>query len=352
MDFNNLLLSEISKLDSFRNTDISILEKIIDQANQYHKCWSQSALGYHAYVYYKDFLPPPKGEYFSQESGLGNHSGYGSRGKWIEYTPDEVKHNILDSYSEDEFDSITNMSNELRELIDDIKSDLLLHLNVKTSISSDKYLEQLTKELEQFYLPKFSDYSKNFFKRFGGKVYTRDTRIFSEGVRFIRPPHQDILCQVYEYITPFKFLNEFIKKCLRIIKYLGIKEQCYIGELSKMEQQQDILCPTDHKIINNFQIGSVQNLSNGNTGNNFVQTTRSEILNIPIFDELKRVVREQESNTEIIEDLISLIEEMEKNKNSNNFKLSFNDFLSKAKDSVSLGKDLIDIIPKLTEYFS
>jgi hypothetical protein len=72
------------------------LSSLNEAANEAGRAFSGSWLGYHACVYYEDLAPAPPGAQFSQEWGLQDLSftSLGSRGKWRQCDPEEVKSHL------------------------------------------------------------------------------------------------------------------------------------------------------------------------------------------------------------------------------------------------------------------
>ena len=68
------------------------LRELYQARDQVGESWSKSWLGYHANVYYRDFLEPETGAYFSKRRGLRNSGTRGARtsGEWMEYDPQKV----------------------------------------------------------------------------------------------------------------------------------------------------------------------------------------------------------------------------------------------------------------------
>ena len=72
------------------------LKRLEEAALKVQKAWSGSSIGYHAYVYYRNLLPPPPGAHFSPEWGLMDTivRCY-TTGDWEEFDPDQVRREIF-----------------------------------------------------------------------------------------------------------------------------------------------------------------------------------------------------------------------------------------------------------------
>ena len=68
------------------------LKSLKQAAEQVGKAWSDSWIGYHANVYYRDFRIPPPGAHFNKSWGLKKPTfDSGSTGEWVEYTAEYVE---------------------------------------------------------------------------------------------------------------------------------------------------------------------------------------------------------------------------------------------------------------------
>ena len=99
-----------------------------------------------------------------------------------------------------------------------------------------------------------------------------------------------------------------------------------------------------------YNIGSIQNMANHNSGNYLQQSVSYQSLSI--FDEVKNKLKESNEDKKIIKDLISIIEEMDKNKNTDKYKTLYGTFIEHATKSVSLFNSIVEFIPKLKDYLS
>ena len=99
-----------------------------------------------------------------------------------------------------------------------------------------------------------------------------------------------------------------------------------------------------------YNIGSIQNMANHNSGNYLQQSVSYQSLSI--FDEVKNKLKESNEDKEIIKDLISIIEEMDKNKNTDKYKILYSEFIENAGKSISLLNSIVEFIPKLGNFLS
>ena len=66
------------------------LKRLRDAAEHIGRSWCGSWIGYHANIYYKDFVQPPPGAQFSSEWGPVSDVDE-TRGDWFQYAPDGVE---------------------------------------------------------------------------------------------------------------------------------------------------------------------------------------------------------------------------------------------------------------------
>ena len=329
---------------------MKILNNLISEAKKYEESWSGSIFGYHSNVYYRDFQKPPVGCFFNQEWGLQSEHyltkfGFDSVGDWIEYERGSIQNRILDSVDEDKINVIIGISNELRVLLSECKDSVLSIIHSQNIVSKDSYLGRLIDELEKFKVFEHKDYEKSFLKRFSGNQYTRDKRLTSGNVYFNLPEHQIIICKAKGILSPFCQKHDLIKIIRKIQEHLeNIKlimvDKEMIKDFNELSNREATV----------YNIGSIQNMANHNSGNYLQQSVSYQSLSI--FDEVKNKLKESNEDKEIIKDLISIIEEMDKNKNTDKYKILYSEFIENAGKSISLLNSIVEFIPKLGNFLS
>ena len=343
-------LEEIAqRLENTEEINISIINNLISEAKKYEESWSGSIFGYHSNVYYRDFQKPPVGCFFNQEWGLQSEHyltklGFDSVGDWIEYERGSIQNRILDSVDEDKINVIIGISNELRVLLSECKDSVLSIIHSQNIVSKDSYLGRLIDELEKFKVFEHKDYEKSFLKRFSGNQYTRDKRLTSGNIYFNLPEHQIIICKATGILSPFCQKHDLIKIMRKIQDLENIKlimvDKEMIKDFNELSNREATV----------YNIGSIQNMANHNSGNYLQQSVSYQSLSI--FDEVKNKLKESNEDKEIIKDLISIIEEMDKNKNTDKYKILYSEFIENAGKSISLLNSIVEFIPKLGNYLS
>lgn len=344
----NKLEEIIEQFEEVEEEDLSIIREVIYKSSEYEKSWSGSILGYHSNVYYRDFKAPPENTYFSQEWGINHISylssiGLNSQGDWVEYNREYIRGNILSSIDENDISIIIDLSEKTRALLEESRDKVLSIIYSQNIISQDEYLIKLVDFFKQFLVFKQKNFESYFLKKFAGKFYTRDIRLQSGNISVRLPEHQIIICQMEEILSPFEQSKNFIKHIKKIQEHIRNIQTVMVNK--EMINDFNAL---DEKGRTVYNIGSVQNMANHNSGDYLQQSVNNNYLSI--FDEIKNKIQNSNEDSEIIKDLIELIEEMDKNKNTNEYKISYSKFIENAAKSVGVLNSIVDFIPKLVNY--
>ncbi|MEM6899065.1 MAG: TIR domain-containing protein [Pseudomonadota bacterium] len=191
------LFTSADRLDSairtFENsksaTNIRKLEEIAIEIGKSH---SRSWFGYHARVYYLDFLQPPAGQYFSQEYGLVPRLAGGKRKpsyRWAEYTEDEV----LDAvYEQVEFNNLDTELSEAEKFKDLCKGQIDDTRSILELAPQDDFIKSLQDKLNEFKFLSRTNILNNYSP--SGRIITHDTRALNEGTQ--APPHFSVLADI------------------------------------------------------------------------------------------------------------------------------------------------------------
>ncbi len=124
------LLLTADKLDQIaQNGKFSQVEKPLNflkkAAEEVHKAWSGSNLGYHANVYYRDFAPPPANVHFSPEWGLYGSLVQDTKGDWEEYSWDNIEATIYKMAGNPDLTEIKTLSSQADETFENEKLNIL-----------------------------------------------------------------------------------------------------------------------------------------------------------------------------------------------------------------------------------
>lgn len=338
----------IRKFEGVEAEDLSIIQDIISRSWEYEKSWSGSILGYHSNIYYKDFKNPPPGTYFNPEWGVNNISylssmGLNSIGDWVEYDRKYIRENILRHVDEHSINIIINFSNKIRSLLEDSKDNVLSIIYSQNIISQDDYLSKLVDFFKNFIVFRQKDFEKNFLKKFSGEFLTSDPRLQSGNISARLPEHQIIICTMMDILSPFSQTKDFIKYLKKIQEHIRNIQTVMVNK-----EMINNFNKSNGKEKTIYNIGSVQNMANHNSGDHLQQSVNNQSLSI--FDEIKNKVQESNEDQELIKELMALIEEMDKNKNTSEYKTSYGKFIENTTKSVGLLHSIIDFIPKLGNY--
>ena len=169
------------------------LEDLKAAAEEISKSSSGSWIGYHANVYYENFLPPPPGAHFSKEWGIQPRPFVqGTTGNWVEYDPEYVEAEIyrlagnptLEPARTFHRDAIADLHTSQRE-IDSI-------LEILMDRSNSTFLSNLQGEAKGLSVVSESNFIRALAPQ--SKSFTRDSLAVSQG--YWTPPHISILSQV------------------------------------------------------------------------------------------------------------------------------------------------------------
>ena len=129
--------------ENFHEKFVQTLGTVTEAANSLHKSWSGSNLGYQAEVYYHDLKPRPPGAQFSSEWGIGQRSGFGSKGAWREYAHDDIIAEIYRRAGDPKLNDLREASKALASQVEPLKAEVDSVLAVVTSETGDSFLKGL-----------------------------------------------------------------------------------------------------------------------------------------------------------------------------------------------------------------
>jgi hypothetical protein len=199
------LLLTADKLDRiFESGESSQVEKPLEllkkTAEEIHKAWSGSCLGYHANVYYKDFTPPPAGAHFSPEWGLHSNIAGDTLGDWVEYPSDHIETTIHERAGNPDLTQIKTLSSQAEETFESEKSNILSLLTMSLSNHEDSFISSVKAKVEKNKILTVPSILNAYTGT--GHTMSRDSLAVTQGFRI--PPHMSILAEVESLRQPFK----------------------------------------------------------------------------------------------------------------------------------------------------
>ena len=203
----------LGKLNKCIEQKPSEVERVVQAAEEVGKSWSGSYLGYHSRVYYKNFVQPPHGIYFSIEYGLDDSSGFFSKvttGDWIEYQYSEIEE-AIERHVKPNWRDIKSRSVYAREVFEKCRDSVLSLLSL--GCGKGEFVEKIKKNIEDL---RISDYGDFFSSR--GQVASRDTTAISEGMKY--PPHEKIIAKSQVMISPFECCQRLKEKVSSLAKHM------------------------------------------------------------------------------------------------------------------------------------
>lgn len=145
-DLTNAATQLTAVADAGDSVDVTIpLNAIGEAADKDGRSFSGSLLGYHSRIYYEAFQRPPPGARFDQEWGLGDHvlPGIGTRGRWEEFDPEDVKSKIYSLSNSPDLGSALLAAANARRVFDTARDQAVSVLEIELSRASDPFLTRV-----------------------------------------------------------------------------------------------------------------------------------------------------------------------------------------------------------------
>jgi len=181
--------------------------------------WSQSWIGYQAYVYYRDFRTPIPGDHFSSEWGLYETFSIQPSRNWREYAYDEVYDAVLKLSGNPNLAILDKLAKSSEERFDRYQAEFIATVEVVLSDNDDKFLMQKKKEAEK--LKTFSQDEMIKAHMPSGQLMSRDMLALSQGLKV--PPHMAIECMLYAQVSPKLAVKQLASIADTTISYLQKK---------------------------------------------------------------------------------------------------------------------------------
>lgn len=204
------------------------LEALSDLADRFGKAWSGSNLGYHAFVYYRDFEAPPPGSHFSVEWGLERSwPSRGTSGDWVENSYDSVRAEIRERAGSPPLEAAAEKGKGDRAELDSFKQDVVSALTVASAQNSgDQFLTDLLSRARETKAKTYGEFAARFLG--GGQIVSRDMLAITQGSALA--PHQSVIAEVAALRAPAASASELAL----IVRQAG----SHIGRLTKRQKRQ------------------------------------------------------------------------------------------------------------------
>jgi len=214
----------------------NIIEALKKGIARVTKAWSQSWLGYQAYVYYDGFRSPPAGDHFSSEWGFIEAYSNSTSGDWQEFAYDQVYSAVLRFANNPNLSAFDELAKATKERFERYKTEFITTIEVVLSEHDDKFLAQKKKDGEK--LKTFTQNEMIKAHTPSGQFMSRDPRALSAGPKV--PPHLAIECMLYSQMSPQLALKQLASLADEAATYLqkkfkapkvsmSIKSKVFIG---------------------------------------------------------------------------------------------------------------------------
>ena len=119
-----------------------------ETAEEFGEAFSKSWLGYHAYVYYRDFRIPPPGMHFSKEWGIQRQAfNRGTEGDWVEYSGPEVIELIHKVAGNPDLNPARAFDDEARDTFRQNQTAMASILDINSRKLESDYLRELQEQV-------------------------------------------------------------------------------------------------------------------------------------------------------------------------------------------------------------
>ncbi|WP_417794234.1 TIR domain-containing protein [Terasakiella pusilla] len=203
------------------------MKSLEDAASQLKRSFSGSWLGYHAYTYYEDFSPSPAGAVWSQE--WGNYESFanlGSRGNWVEYTPEYVRDYIYRIAGNPDISPAQDAAEAAVKLFENSKAELTSIISLELKSEPDSFIGKLLTELEKI-TPLSANQVVQAWKP-QGQIMTRDQNALGQG--FLTPPHIQVLAEMAALNHSFNICIKASEIAQKVASHMERKSQRHVAE--------------------------------------------------------------------------------------------------------------------------
>lgn len=198
------------------------LDRVKQAAEDAHKAFSGSWLGYHSRVYYEGLKPVPPGAHFSVEWGMMPlHSIQDTRGDWHEYDGDQILEILKKQAGSPSMEEISKDAAKAVEESKDYREELLSILDACLARSQDTYLEKMKKQAEASRFRSVEECVEKYRPK--GQFMSRDSVAMGQG--FITPAHIIAISQVDAIKSALNVPYAVAQTAKRVASHLSKKDQ-------------------------------------------------------------------------------------------------------------------------------
>ena len=177
---------------------------------------SNSWLGYHSLVYYRDFQSPPAGAHFSSEWGLMALSVDGTTGDWREYQHEQVIAHIEDLAAHPDVEPAKKFSIEARKSFLKHQATVTSILTIALELREDSLVRNELAEASKMVPLTQADAVASNWPR--GQFSSRDSKALHQGLT--APPHITYMCGVISMIDAGRRCEELSNLCQRVANHI------------------------------------------------------------------------------------------------------------------------------------
>ncbi len=215
-EWRNKLFNFAEDYDALPETAL-LNTDIWQRARKIGESASRSWMGYHAYVYYRDFQPPPAGSHFDVEWGT-SAPYYSSRDpNWIEQKADDVYDSIMKIDGADALKKCELRAQSGMELLDNAKADVLSILSVYLADHDDPFVRSISEDVDRIkVLDAVAIANDRSPKR---QIITRDTKAVQQGTWL--PPHIRAEAQIAAAHQPAAHCRDLAKQLDKLAAHIS-----------------------------------------------------------------------------------------------------------------------------------
>jgi hypothetical protein len=201
----------------------ALFSRVWDEAEGIGRSWSGSNIGYHAWVYYEDFQPPPPGAVWSMEWGKlrGPFSGGGSEGEWRQFNPDDVLRVIYQRAGDPNLDEIERLAAEAEREFEASRREAKSMIQTAKEQGPDGRLDEILKEIDDIKVLTLSIGIMVQLPR--GQLMSRDVEAMAAGRQ--GAPHQQVFARINMWRSTFGACDELAQLAKSAAAHLDRRER-------------------------------------------------------------------------------------------------------------------------------